>query len=60
MRSAIMRWDIEHTREIVGYVPLDTAPAVMGPSQLEQDRVGGEVRIAPGIWLNENFDIVEP
>jgi uronate dehydrogenase len=55
-----MRWDLEHTRKITGYVPLDTAPAVMGPSQLEQDRAAREVRIEPGTWLNENFDFVDP
>jgi hypothetical protein len=55
-----MRWDIEHTRKVVGYVPLDTAPAVMGPSQMEQDAKAGAVRIEPGTWLNESFDIVDP
>ena len=55
-----MRWDLEHTRKIVGYVPLDTAPAVMGPSQIEQDGKASAVRIEPGTWLNENFDIVDP
>ncbi len=55
-----MRWDIEHTRKIVGYVPMDTAPAVMGERQLEQDRVASAKRVEPGIWLNENFDSVDP
>jgi hypothetical protein len=45
---------------VVGYVPLDTAPAVMGPSQIEQDEKAAAVRIEPGTWLNENFEIVDP
>jgi NAD+ dependent glucose-6-phosphate dehydrogenase len=55
-----MRWDIEHTRKIIGYVPLDTASPVIGPSQLEQDRKAREVRVEPGTWLNENLDRVDP
>jgi NAD+ dependent glucose-6-phosphate dehydrogenase len=55
-----MRWDIEHTRKVVGYVPLDTAPAVMGPLQIEQDETAQGVRVAPGTWLDENFGIVDP
>jgi uronate dehydrogenase len=55
-----MRWDLEHTRKIVGYVPLDIAPAVMGPTQIEQDETAQAVRIEPGIWLNENFEFVDP
>ena len=44
----------------VGYVPLDTAPAVMGPAQIEQDATAQAVRIEPGIWLNESFEPVDP
>ena len=55
-----MRWDIEHTRKVVGYVPLDTAHAAMGPAQIEQDQTARALRVEPGIWLNENFEIVDP
>jgi hypothetical protein len=41
-------------------VPLDTAPAVMGPAQIEQDATAQAVRIEPGIWLNESFEPVDP
>ncbi len=50
-----MRWDIAHTRDIIGYVPLDAATPLMEPRNEEQDRKAGSLLVAPGTWLDENF-----
>lgn len=58
--NAGMRWDIDHTRDIVGYVPLDSATPVIGGSQVEQDRRARALRTEPGTWLDENYEVVDP
>ncbi|RYE09616.1 MAG: NAD(P)-dependent oxidoreductase [Hyphomicrobiales bacterium] len=55
-----MRWDLEHAREIIGYVPLDHAVPVITDAHREMDRIARDKRIVPGQWLNESFDLVEP
>jgi len=58
--NAGMRWDIEHTRKVIGYVPMDAATPVMLDANREDDQVARDRRIVPGAWLNEEFDAVEP
>ena len=58
--NAGMRWDIEHTRKVIGYVPLDSATPVMEDANREDDRVARAKTIRPGEWFNEEFDTVEP
>jgi NAD+ dependent glucose-6-phosphate dehydrogenase len=58
--NAGMRWDIEHTRRVIGYVPLDSATPVINDEKVEEDRIAREKRIVPGQWLDENFDPVKP
>jgi NAD+ dependent glucose-6-phosphate dehydrogenase len=55
-----MRWDLEHTRQIIGYVPLDTVAPVVTDATREMDRIASTLRLTPGEWLNESFDLVEP
>ena len=55
-----MRWDIEHTRRVIGYVPLDSATPVINEDKLEEDRIAREKRPVPGTWLNENYEDVDP
>lgn len=55
-----MRWDIGHTRDVIGYVPLDHAVPVMTPEKLEEDRIGRAVRMEPGTWFDEHLHAVEP
>jgi NAD+ dependent glucose-6-phosphate dehydrogenase len=58
--NAGMRWDIEHTRRVIGYVPLDSATPVINDAKREEDRLARAVSLVPGQWLNEEFSIVEP
>ncbi|MEO7224111.1 MAG: SDR family oxidoreductase [Devosia sp.] len=58
--NAGMRWDIEHTRRVIGYVPLDSATPVINEAKREEDRIARAKTIIPGQWLNEGFDAVEP
>lgn len=55
-----MRWDIDHTRRVIGYVPLDSATPVIDEDKIEEDRIAREKRPAPGTWLDENFEAVDP
>ncbi len=54
-----MRWDMEHTRQTIGFVPQDHAVPVMGPANLAMDEKASAVRVAPGTWLNEHFHQVK-
>jgi nucleoside-diphosphate-sugar epimerase len=58
--NAGMRWDIEHTREVIGYVPLDAATPVIADKQREDDRIARARTIAPGDWFDERFFSVDP
>jgi len=58
--NAGMRWDIEHTRKVIGYVPLDAATPVITDKQREEDRIARAKTIAPGEWFDEHFDAVDP
>ena len=57
--NAGMRWDIEHTREIIGYVPLDTATPVIDETARATDALARQATIVPGTWFDENFAVVE-
>jgi NAD+ dependent glucose-6-phosphate dehydrogenase len=54
-----MRWDIEHTRKVIGYVPEDGNAPVLEAHNLEQDAKAKAVALPPGTWFNEHFDAVE-
>lgn len=54
-----MRWDIEHTRKIIGYVPLDRATPVMEEANRKADEIAREKRLMPGRWYDEHFDDIE-
>ena len=58
--NAGMRWDLEHTREVIGYVPLDAATPVMLDANREQDRLARAKTIVPGQWFDEHFTVVDP
>lgn len=55
-----MRWDIEHTRRVIGYVPLDNVAPVVTDATQEMDRIARAVTLQPGQWLNESFELVDP
>lgn len=58
--NAGMRWDIEHARKVIGYVPLDSATPVITDFQRETDKRDSAKRLEPGQWYDENFDLVDP
>lgn len=58
--NAGMRWDIAHTRDVIGYVPLDSATPVMLDANREADRVAQAKTRQPGEWWDENFTSVAP
>ena len=53
-----MRWDIEQTRKVIGYVPMDTAVPVMEEKNHADDAAARAKRIVPGTWLAEHFNEV--
>lgn len=55
-----MRWDIEHTRKVIGYVPLDKANPVITDATRAMDAEARKVAVAPGTWLDEHFTPVKP
>ncbi len=54
-----MRWDIAHTRAVIGYVPRDTASPVITEATRRMDAEARARRVAPGTWLDEHFDRVD-
>ena len=58
--NAGMRWDIEHTRRVIGYVPLDSATPVMLDANREQDRIAQAKTRQHREWWDEHFDAVDP
>lgn len=58
--NAGMRWDLEHTRKVIGYVPLDSSTPVMAEANREADRIAREKTRPPAEWWDEHFMPVEP
>jgi NAD+ dependent glucose-6-phosphate dehydrogenase len=54
-----MRWDIEHTRKVIGYVPQDGATPVLEARNLAEDEAARRTALPPGTWFNERFEVVE-
>ncbi|MDO8360639.1 MAG: NAD(P)-dependent oxidoreductase [Devosia sp.] len=54
-----MRWDIAHTRNVIGYVPLDSATPVIDERARAADALARQATIVPGTWFDENFTVVE-
>lgn len=57
--NAGMRWDLEHTREVIGYIPLDSATPEMGEANREADRIARAQTIQPGQWFTEHFTPID-
>jgi NAD+ dependent glucose-6-phosphate dehydrogenase len=54
-----MRWDLEHTRETIGYAPQDGHEAVVNEAIREEDEKARQACIVPGTWFNEYFTAFE-
>jgi hypothetical protein len=55
-----MRWDLEHTRDVIGYVPLDRVTPVMLDANHADDATARAVRLEPGTWFDEHLRAVDP
>jgi uronate dehydrogenase len=54
-----MRWDLDHTRETIGYVPQDGHPPVIDEAIIAEDKSARATALPPGTWFNEYFDPVK-
>lgn len=54
-----MRWDLEHTRQTIGYAPQDGHETVADAAIREEDEKARQASIAPGTWFNEYFTAFE-
>jgi uronate dehydrogenase len=55
-----MRWDLDHTRDVIGYVPLDRVTPVMLDANRAEDATARAVRMEPGTWFDEHLHAVTP
>ena len=51
---------VEHTREVIGYVPLDRVTPVMLDENHAEDTTARAVRMEPGTWFDEHLHAVTP
>ncbi len=54
-----MRWDLEHTRQTIGYAPQDGHETVVDDAIRAEDEAARQARIVPGTWFNEYFTAFE-
>jgi nucleoside-diphosphate-sugar epimerase len=50
-----MRWDLKHTRKVLGYKPRDGHAPVVDARIEAEDKKARKARIEPGTWFNEYF-----
>ncbi|HQZ11378.1 MAG TPA: NAD(P)-dependent oxidoreductase [Devosia sp.] len=53
-----MRWDLKHTRKVLGYKPKDGHAPVIDASVEAEDKKARKARILPGTWFNERYQTV--
>ncbi len=53
--NAGMRWDMAHTKAMIGFEPKDHAVPVVDDVVRATDATARAVRVEPGTWLNEHF-----
>jgi uronate dehydrogenase len=54
-----MRWDLEHTRRVIGYRPRDGKAAVVTDEVRAEDERARATALPPGTWFSEHFRPVE-
>lgn len=50
-----MRWDLSHTRQILGFEPKDGFTAIASPAVVAEDEAARVARLVPGQWLDQSF-----
>ena len=53
-----MRWDLAHTREVIGYAPQDGHETVVTDELRAEDERARATAMPPGTWFNEYFQPV--
>ena len=50
-----MRWDLEHTRQVIGYQPQDGHETIVTDELRAEDERARATALPPGTWFNEYF-----
>jgi len=50
-----MRWDLAHTRQILGFSPQDGFTSIASPEDVAEDAAARQARLVPGQWLDQRF-----
>ena len=53
-----MRWDLQHTRAVIGYAPQDGHVPVLTEALRAEDEQARATALPPGTWFNEYFEPV--
>lgn len=54
--NAGMRWDMQHTAKVLGFVPRDRYAPRASPEDIEEDRAARLACLVPGQWLDQRFN----
>lgn len=50
-----MRWDLKHTKKVLGYKPKDGHAPVIDAKVEAEDKKARKAKIVPGTWFNERY-----
>jgi len=50
-----MRWDLAHTREVLGFMPRDGFAPDLSPEDRTEEELASQARLVPGEWLDQRF-----
>jgi NAD+ dependent glucose-6-phosphate dehydrogenase len=53
--NAGMRWDLAHTKKVLGFAPRDGFSPQLSPEDEAEDSEARLARLAPGQWLDQRF-----
>jgi NAD+ dependent glucose-6-phosphate dehydrogenase len=57
--NAGMRWDMEKTKEVIGFTPQDSYSPMLAPEDQQEDNRAKLARLTPGSWLDQFFNPME-
>ena len=50
-----MRWDLSHTRQVLGFSPQDGFTSIASPEDVAEDAAARLAALIPGQWLDQRF-----
>jgi hypothetical protein len=50
-----MSWDLEQTRQVLGFSPQDGFTSIASPEDVAEDAAARLARLVPGQWLDQRF-----